>query len=65
MNNQNSANGAASPKLQPMMDPAPNDSGQGPEIVSSMDTPPVLADTADQGGASGTSEPDSKKGGQV
>jgi hypothetical protein len=61
MKDQNSVDSAASPKLQPMLSPASNDSsGQGPATDSSTGTP-VSADMADQGGVTGQIEPDSVK----
>jgi hypothetical protein len=63
MNNQTSVDGAASPKLQPMMGPPSNDnSGQGP-AVDGLTGPPVPADIASEGRAPGRIKPDSVKGG--
>jgi hypothetical protein len=65
MNNQNSGNGGASPKVQAMVDPASKDtSGQGPaaDSLTGTSTP---ADTAGQSAAPGTIVPDSEKGGHV
>jgi hypothetical protein len=63
MNNQNSGNGGASPKLQAMVDPASKDtSGQGPAADSFTGTS-TPADTAGQSAASGTIVPASEKGG--
>jgi hypothetical protein len=64
MNNQPSANGGASPELQPAIDPAPNDSGQAPPAVSLKSTP-VPADVAGQSAAPGRMAPASEKGGHV
>jgi len=65
MNNQTSVDGAASPKLQPMMGPPSNDnSGQGPATDSLTGTP-APADAANQSGAPGPMAPDSAKGGHV
>ena len=61
MNNQNSGNGGASPKLQAMVDPASKDtSGQGPAADSLTGTP-APADTLSQGGAPDPAEPDGVK----
>ncbi len=63
MNNQNSVEGAASPKPQPMLDRASNDnSGQGPAADSSTGTS-VPAIMVAQDGGPGTIEPDSVKAG--
>jgi hypothetical protein len=65
MNNQPSTNGGVSPELQPMIDPAPNDSsGQAPPAVS-LESAPLPADIAGQSGAPGPMAPDSAKGGHV
>jgi len=64
MNNQTSVDGAASPELQPKIDPAPNDSGQAPPAVS-LKSAPVPADIAGQSAAPGRMAPASEKGGHV
>jgi hypothetical protein len=59
MSNQTSANGGASPELQP----ASNDtSGQATPVVA-LTSPSVPANGASQSGTPGTIEPDSVKGG--
>jgi hypothetical protein len=63
MNNQPSANGGASPELQPAIDPAPNDSGQAPPAGSSTSAAKFTADTPSQGGAPRKIVPASEKGG--
>jgi hypothetical protein len=65
MNNQNSSNGGASPKLQAMVDPASKDtSGPGPAAVALTGTA-TPADTAGQSATPGPMVPDSEKGGHV
>jgi hypothetical protein len=64
MNNQPSANGGASPELQPMMGLPTNDnSGEGPVADSSTGTSVPAGIAASQSGNPGRIEPESVKTG--